>query len=70
LLAAECNIPIIPVWIKGNGGLDVRPRRKRKAVKLAFGTPIPSNPRRTSEELAGLLEASWHGMRQAAGKGG
>jgi long-chain acyl-CoA synthetase len=69
LLAAECNMPIIPVWIRGNGGLDVLPGRRRKTVKLAFGAPIPSNSRRTSQEMIGLLEASWQGMRRAENGG-
>ena len=66
LLAAECNLPIIPVWITGNGGLHLRPGGERKSVKLAFGIPIQSSPLRTHQEMTGLLEAQWQGMRRAA----
>jgi long-chain acyl-CoA synthetase len=64
VLAAECNLPIVPVWIMGNGGLGLLPGRSRKVVKLAFGTPIPPDLRRTPEETMGMLETKWQQMRR------
>ena len=66
LLASECSLPIIPVWITGNGGLHMRPVRDRKLLRLAFGTPIQPSPLRTPQEMMGLLEVQWQGMRRAA----
>jgi long-chain acyl-CoA synthetase len=66
LLASESNLPVVPVWITGNGGLDLRPRCRRKRVTVAFGTPIHGRPQRTPSELITLLEARWQEMRRAA----
>ncbi len=40
LIAAQTQVPVLPVKLEGNEGIDFPPHRRRKAVRVHFGKPV------------------------------
>jgi 1-acyl-sn-glycerol-3-phosphate acyltransferase len=59
MLASECGIPVVPVWLSGNSDLGFRPRLRPGCVTVVFGQPISAGPSKSPASLIAELEASW-----------
>jgi 1-acyl-sn-glycerol-3-phosphate acyltransferase len=59
LLASECGVPVVPVWLSGNSDLGCRPRLQPGCVSVVFGQPISAGPSKSPANLIAELEASW-----------
>lgn len=62
VLARECGIPIVPVWISGNVDLGWRASWRPRALKVTFGRPVEAGPRRELDEIVQELEGSWSSL--------
>jgi len=59
LVAAQCQIPIVPLHLSGNEGMTFRPRRPRRHVTARFGEPIHPLPGQSAEELWRRVQQSF-----------
>jgi long-chain acyl-CoA synthetase len=59
LLALECGVPIVPVWITGNERLGWRPSSGQPPVRVTFGKAIPVDVFHSPEQIVTQLESSW-----------
>jgi long-chain acyl-CoA synthetase len=59
LLALECGVPVVPVWITGNERLGWRPSNGQPPIRVAFGPPIPADVLHSPAEIVTQLESSW-----------
>jgi long-chain acyl-CoA synthetase len=66
LLASECGIPVVPVWLSGNSALGWQPRLRPGRVEVVFGSPVSAGPSKSPESLIEELEASWLDLSSTA----
>ena len=65
ILAVQCGVPVIPVWLNGTEGLGWRPAKRR--VQVVIGEPIRVHPHHAPEEIIALLESRWKELSQTTG---
>lgn len=56
LIAAQSYIPIIPVKLAGNKGIDFCPRMHRSRITVSFGEPVMMEPNISREKVIDILE--------------
>jgi long-chain acyl-CoA synthetase len=59
LLALECGVPIVPIWITGNEKLGWRRSPGQPSVTITFGQAIPVDAFHSPEQIVAQLESSW-----------
>ncbi len=67
-LARECGIPIVPVWLSGNEGLNWRPSSRPEPIRVTFGEPVDANPHRQIDAIIEEVESRWHSLAGGAGR--
>lgn len=55
LIAAQTQVPIVPLRLEGNETIDFHPRRPPVAIGVQIGAPIVPRPDRTAEQITQLL---------------
>jgi 1-acyl-sn-glycerol-3-phosphate acyltransferase len=65
VLALECGVPIVPVWLRGNDGLGWRPAWRPPRLHVIFGRPVRTGPRRDVSGIVEEVEDRWREMSSA-----
>jgi long-chain acyl-CoA synthetase len=58
MVAVQCGVPVVPVWLNGTEGLRWRPAADRR-VQVVIGEPIRVQTHHTPEQIIALLESRW-----------
>lgn len=58
VIAADSRVPVLPLSIEGNDGIDFRPRRTRAQVTIRFGQPVAASLDLGPEDIVRRVEAN------------
>lgn len=66
-MAREAGLPIVPVWIEGNGDLRIWPSRRPPRVRVRVGEPIRVDPATAPAQVIARLEEALDRLAAQAG---